>query len=129
MKVLVDTNVFVAALTDEPAHGTTAVEFLNMPHEFVTSLLNLMELRTVMTKQKRVEQDAVERTIEDIRSHIDVYAPDEEDFERAVAIQRDSLLYPTDCVLLALARGIDAELVTFDAELIDNGATAPADLL
>lgn len=129
MRVLVDTNVFVAAVTDEPERGPQAVEFLNASHGFATSLLNLMELRTVMTKKKRVEQPEVERVIEDIRSRIDVYAPDEGDFERAFEAQRDSLLYPADCVLLSLARSIDAELATFDAELIANGATAPADLL
>ncbi|MFB6302207.1 MAG: type II toxin-antitoxin system VapC family toxin [Haloferacaceae archaeon] len=83
MRVLVDTNVFVAAVTDEPDRGPQAVEFLNASHEFTTSLLNLMELRTVMTKKKRVEQPEVERVIADIQSRVDVYAPDEGDFEHA----------------------------------------------
>jgi predicted nucleic acid-binding protein len=48
MKVFVDTNVFVASLTDEPERGSVATSFLDEDHEFYTSLLNLMELRTVL---------------------------------------------------------------------------------
>jgi predicted nucleic acid-binding protein len=47
MKVFVDTNVFVASLTDEPERDSVATSFLDEDHEFYTSLLNLMELRTV----------------------------------------------------------------------------------
>ena len=39
MKVLVDTNVFVASLTEEPARGDVATEFLNQDHDFCTSIL------------------------------------------------------------------------------------------
>jgi len=55
MKVFVDTNVFIASLTDEPARGDTATQLLNEDHEFCTSILNLMEMRSVMTKKKQVE--------------------------------------------------------------------------
>ncbi|MGM0590612.1 MAG: type II toxin-antitoxin system VapC family toxin [Halobacteriota archaeon] len=55
MKVFVDTNVFLAALTDEPERGDKAVEFLNADFEFYTSILNLMELRAVLAKKKRIE--------------------------------------------------------------------------
>ena len=57
MKVFVDTNVFIASLTDEPGRGKIATQLLNKDHEFCTSILNLMEIRSVMTKKKRVEQD------------------------------------------------------------------------
>lgn len=51
MKVFVDTNVFVASLTDEPDRGDVATEFLNRDYDFCTSILNLMEIRSVMTKK------------------------------------------------------------------------------
>lgn len=44
-------------------------------------------------------------------------------------LQREELLYPIDCLLLAVARAHDADLVTFDAELQDAGALAPSDVL
>lgn len=129
MKVLVDTNVFVASLTDEPARGDVATEFLNQDHDFCTSILNLMELRSTMTKKKRVEQDRVEGVLEDIYERVDVYAPEISDQISAYDLQRDTLLYTMDCVLLALADDIDATLATFDAELLDNGGVAPAELV
>ena len=129
MKVFVDTNVFVASLTDEPGRGDVATELLNESHEFCTSILNLMEIRSVLTKKKRVEQERVEEVLTDVYGNVDIYAPEISDQIAAYSLQQDTLLYTLDCVLLALAEDIDATLVTFDAELLDNGAVPPAELL
>lgn len=123
MKVLVDTNVFVASLTDEPTRGDIATELLNQDYDFCTSILNLMEIRSVMTKKKQVEQDRVEDVLSDI------YAPEISDQISAYSLQRDTLLYTLDCVLLALAEDLDATLATFDGELLGNGAVEPNDLV
>lgn len=129
MKVLVDTNVFVASLTDEPSRGAVATEFLNGDHDYCTSLLNLMELRSVLTKKKRSEQDRVEEALEDLFEELEVYAPEISDQIEAYNLQRDTLLYTTDCLLLALADDVDATLVTFDAELLEHGAVDPDSLV
>jgi len=129
MKVFVDTNVFVASLTDEPGRGDVATELLNESHEFCTSILNLMEIRSVLTKKKRVEQERVEEVLTDVYGNVDIYAPEISDQIAAYSLQQDTLLYTLDCVLLALAEDIDATLVTFDGELLDNGAVPPAELL
>jgi len=129
MKVLVDTNVFVASLTDEPARGDVATEFLNQDHDFCTSILNLMEIRSVMTKKQQVEQDRVEDVLSDIYTQVDIYAPEISDQISAYSLQQDTLLYTLDCVLLALADDLDATLATFDGELLDNGAVEPSDLM
>ena len=129
MKVFVDTNVFVASLTDEPGRGDVATELLNESHEFCTSILNLMEIRSVLTKKKRVEQERVEEVLTDVYGNVDIYAPEISDQIAAYGLQQDTLLYTLDCVLLALAEDIDATLVTFDGELLDNGAVPPAELL
>jgi len=129
MKVFVDTNVFVASLTDEPGRGDVATELLNESHEFCTSILNLMEIRSVLTKKKRVEQEGVEEVLTDVYGNVDIYAPEISDQIAAYSLQQDTLLYTLDCVLLALAEDIDATLVTFDGELLDNGAVPPAELL
>jgi len=34
MKVFVDTNVFIASITDEPGRGDVATELLNENHDF-----------------------------------------------------------------------------------------------
>ena len=129
MKVLVDTNVFVASLTDEPGRGDVATELLNQEHDFCTSILNLMEIRSVLTKKKRVEQDRVEDVLSDIYAQVDIYAPEISDQISAYSLQQDTLLYTLDCVLLALADDLDATLATFDSELLDNGAAEPSDLI
>jgi predicted nucleic acid-binding protein len=129
MKVFVDTNVFIASITDEPGRGDVATELLNENHDFCTSILNLMEIRSVLTKKKRVEQERVEEVLADIYGRVDIYAPEISDQISAYSLQQDTLLYTLDCVLLALAEDIDATLVTFDGELLENGATSPTELM
>jgi uncharacterized protein with PIN domain len=129
MKAFVDANVFVASLTDEPDRGDIATMFLNQSHDFCTSILNLMEIRSVMTKKKKVEQQRVETVLDDISENVDVYAPEISDQITAYGRQRDTLLYTMDCVLFALADDVDATLVTFDRELLDHGGISPSNLL
>ena len=129
MKVFVDTNIFIASITDEPGRGDVATELLNESHEFCTSILNLMEIRSVLTKKKRVEQERVEEVLTDIYGRVDIYAPEISDQISAYSLQQDTLLYTLDCVLLALAEDIDATLVTFDGELLENGAISPTVLM
>lgn len=126
MTVFVDTNVFIASTTAEPGKGVIARDFLNLDLEFTTSLLNLMELRSVLAKKKRIDQPAVEETIADIGARADVYAPDSSDWLRAYDLQRETLLYTVDALLLSLAEDLDADLVTFDTELLEHGAVNPA---
>jgi uncharacterized protein with PIN domain len=65
MKLFVDTNVLIASLTDEPTRGAVATELPNEDHEFCTSIRNLMEVRSVLTKKMQVEQDRVENVLSD----------------------------------------------------------------
>lgn len=88
-----------------------------------------MEIRSVLTKKKQVEQDRVEDVIADIYNRVDIYAPEISDQIAAYTLQQDTHLYTLDCVLLALADDIGATLTTFDRELLDSGAVAPSELL
>jgi predicted nucleic acid-binding protein len=128
MKVFVDTNVFIASLTDEPTRGDVATRFLNEEYDFCTSILTLMEIRSVLTKKKRVEKERVEDVLSDIYRRVDIYAPEISDHVSAYELQRETLLYTVDCVLLALANDVEATFVTFDKELLDNGAVSPSEL-
>jgi predicted nucleic acid-binding protein len=116
-------------LTDEPGRGKIATQLLNEDHEFCTSILNRMEIRSVMTKKQRVEQDRVETMVSDIYSSVDIYAPEISDQVAAYELQRDNLLYTMDCVLLAVADDVDTTMVTFDGELLDHGGVAPEELI
>jgi predicted nucleic acid-binding protein len=84
-----------------------------------------MEVRSVLTKKKRVELADVERIVDGIAARTDVYATERDDVLNAYRLQQETLLYPVDCLLLSLADGLDARLVTFDAELQEAGAVDP----
>jgi predicted nucleic acid-binding protein len=129
MRLFLDTNVFVASLTDEPSRGDAADALLDRDCEFSTSLLNLMELRTVLAKKSPIEQSVVRGIIADIDDRIEVFYHDTTDLLDANRLQQDTLLYPLDCLLLTAADDMNATLVTFDTELIDAGAVTPEEAL
>lgn len=127
-RVFLDTNLFVASLTDEPDRGERATELMNDDFVFFTPLLNLMELRTVLTKKKRIEQPRVEDAIRRVSDRVNVVVHEPSDIVAANEFQRETLLYPMDCLILTLAEDQDATLVTFDNELINAGASAPEEI-
>lgn len=128
-RLFADTNVFVASLTAEPDRGTVATRVLDLDAEYLTGLLNLMELRTVLTKKKGIEQDQVEPVIRDIETRLEVIYHEPSDLVAANELQSETLLYPMDCLVYAVAEDQDATLVTFDSELLDAGASSPSDVL
>ena len=128
MTYFVDTNLFIATIVDEPELGPLATEVLSSDHHFLTSVLNLMELRTVLTKKQRMEPDRAQEIQSEITADIDVIIPDASDVMQANRIQQETLLYPLDSLILACARAHDATLVSFDSELLDAGATHPEDV-
>lgn len=129
MTLLVDTNVLIAATVGEPERGPVSRDLLDSDHEFATTLLNVMEYRTVLAKKKQFEQDRVEELIEGLFDRIDVYGPETGDLLEAYALQRETLLYTMDAVVLAMAKEIGAPLVTFDSELLENNAVSPEEFV
>ncbi|ELZ08029.1 PilT protein domain-containing protein [Natrinema thermotolerans DSM 11552] len=129
MKLFLDTNVVVAAVTKDTDRSETAVRLLNDFDETYTSILNLMELRTVLTKKKAFERDRVEQIEQRISSRTTVTFPDASDMVAANQLQDETLLYPMDALVLAAAHAVDATLVSFDAELREHGAERPQDLI
>ena len=125
MKCFLDTNVIVAAVTRDTDRSDAAVSVLNDGDEVYTSLLNLMELRTVLTKKKQFERGRVEQIEQRVTSRTTVTFPDASDMIEANRIQEETLLYPMDALVLSCANSIDATLVSFDAELQDHGAKHP----
>ncbi|ELY51662.1 PilT protein domain-containing protein [Natronolimnohabitans innermongolicus JCM 12255] len=129
MKPFLDTNVIVAAVTRDTERSETAVRVLNDVDETYTSVLNLMELRTVLTKKKQFERDRVERIEQRVSSRTTVTFPDASDMMTANQLQDETLRYPMDALVLAAADAVDATLLSFDGELRDHGAKRPQDLV
>ena len=125
MRVFVDTNVFIASTVDEPGRGDLASEFLNQDFEYCTTIFNTMEFRTALAKKKQVEQERVEERLVDIFEAVDIFFPSMDEMIDAHELQEETLLYPMDCMILAMANGEDTPLVTFDSELLENGAKSP----
>ncbi|KDE56345.2 twitching motility protein PilT [Halostagnicola sp. A56] len=129
MKLFVDTNLLVAATLDEDERGEMATKFLNLDRELATTILNLMEFRTVLTKKKQLDQERVERLLDGLWERITVYRHSNDDLLKSYSVQENTLLYPMDCLLLTTAEETDGVLVTFDSELQENGAVSPAEFV
>ncbi len=127
MRCFADTNVLVAVLTKDDDRATAAITVLN-EHETYTSVLNLMELRSVLSKKKRFERERVETAEARIVDRATITFPDASDIVAANRLQRETLLYPMDALILAAARAADATLVSFDAELREHGAKSPTEV-
>ena len=87
-----------------------------------------MELRTVLMKKNRLEFDRAQRIQREITRDVSVVIPDASDMVSANRVQQETLLYPLDCLILTCANSHDADLVSFDGELQDNGAIDPTDI-
>ncbi|MDR5673659.1 PIN domain-containing protein [Halalkaliarchaeum sp. AArc-GB] len=125
MKLLLDTNVLVAAVTRDTDRSDDAIELLNDTDQQFVSVLNLMELRSVLTKKKGFERDRIQQIENRIVSRTTVTFPDASDVMAANRLQSETLLYPMDALVFAAADAIDATLVSFDSELIEHGAKSP----
>ncbi|MFC7323258.1 type II toxin-antitoxin system VapC family toxin [Halorubrum rutilum] len=124
-----DTNIILATVIDDSDTADVAATLLDtQSHDFVISALTTMELRAVLTKRERLPQDDVEAIITDLTRDVNVFIPDSGDFTTAVKLQRDTLLYPMDAMILACAEGANATLVSFDSELQEHGAVAPSEV-
>lgn len=106
-----------------------ATELLNTDAELTTSLVNLMEVRTVLTKNQHLEQERAAAIEAEIRADINIVVPTAADHLSANQLQKETLLYPLDSLILACAQNHDATLVSFDRELLDAGAVHPNEIL
>lgn len=129
MKLFVDTNNFVSVVSKEADRSDESKAVLNRFKDNHTSVLNLMELRSVLAKKKNFERDRVEDIENRIVNRTNITFPDSSDILAANDLQEEKLLYPMDAIILTAADAIDATLVSFDSELQDHGAKAPQEIL
>ena len=128
MRLLLDTNILVAAVTHDTKRSERAVELLNTADEPYVSVLDLMELRSVLSKKKQFERERIAQIESRITSRATVTFPDASDMISANQLQSETLLYPMDALILAAADAVDATLVSFDTELVEHGAERPGNI-
>ena len=129
MRVLLDTNVLVAAVTRDTDRSDEAIELLDQVDDPLVSVLSLMELRSVLSKKKRFERDRIDGIENRATSRMTVIFPDASDMMATNRLQSETLLYPMDAMILSAADAADATLVSFDSELVEHGAELPQQLL
>ena len=129
MRVLLDTNVLVAAVTRDTDRSNEAIELLDQLDDPLVSVLSLMELRSVLSKKKRFERDRIDAIENRVTSRMAVTFPDASDMMAANRLQSETLLYPMDAMIFSAADAADATLVSFDSELVEHGAELPQQLL
>lgn len=129
MKLFLDTNILVAAVTDDTDRSDQATELLNEFDDTYVSVLSLMELRSVLMKKKQFDRDRIEQIENRITSRATISFLDSSDVMAANRRQSETLLYPMDALFLAAADAVDATLVTFDSEQLNHGAELPKNVL
>jgi len=89
-------------LFKEETRSKTARKILNLEVEKYTSLLNLMEIRSVLSKKKQISKDEIEMIEKDIVEGIEIIIPDSSSFIQSNELQKENYLYPSDCLILTL---------------------------
>ena len=91
MKAFFDTNVLVAAVATDEQRSTTAVRILNEIDDGYPSILNVMELRSVLAKKKAFERDRIDQIEDRIARKTTVTLPDASDIVAANQLQSKTL--------------------------------------
>jgi predicted nucleic acid-binding protein len=125
MKLFVDSNIFIAIVTDDTDRSDTARELLNSEHEFYSSIYNVMEVRNVLATKYHLNRDRIEAVERTIRTYADPVSHGSVLVQRADEIQEETYTTAMDAIMLAGADHIGGTLVTFDAELHRHGAKPP----
>ena len=115
--------------TRDTDRSETAVRALNECDESYTSILNVVEFRSVLAKKKAFERGRIDRIEDRVVRKNTVVFPDASDIVAANEYRAETLLYPMDALIFAAAESVEAPLVSFDGELIDQAAIEPVTLL
>lgn len=128
MSLFVDSNIFVAIVTDDTDRSDVARELLNSDREFYSSAYNVMEVRNVLATKYHLKRSRIEEVEQTIRTYADPVAHSSVLIQEADSIQEKTYVTAMDAIMLAAAEHIDGTLVTFDTELHRHGAKPPGEI-
>ena len=120
MIVVVDASVAAKWFIPEPG-SEAAAALLATPHEFVAPRLLQLELHSVFLKKLRrgmIDSDLAQQALRELELAIVAFRPTEELLDDAwrIAVRFGGSIY--DAIYMALARELDAYLVSADESLI-----------
>jgi len=127
IEVFLDTDCIVNVLCEEiePETGKklwlAPKEILNLISDEkltgMTSLINLMEIRSVLSLKKRWKKEDIFKREDELKRYIQIVIPEFMDHLDADEIQRKLWLTPIDSLILALARKENSTLISRDRSL------------
>ncbi|MCK4309971.1 MAG: PIN domain-containing protein [Methanomicrobia archaeon] len=121
-RYLFDTDILINWLAEEKSLWKAPLSLITLHEEgkidIFISLLSFFELRFVLRRKKKFEDDVIENAIVDMSSKFNVSVPDSLVLLKANKLQANHPLDPFDSILLALAKTINVDaLITRDKEL------------
>ena len=120
-RCLFDTDVLINWLVKEDCLWKAPLDLIVLHEEekidIFVSLLSFLELRFVLRRKKKIEDDVIDDAIIDMSSTFNVSVPSSVVLLKANDLQSSHHLDPFDAILLALAETINVNvLVTRDKE-------------
>ena len=129
MRLFLDSNIFIAIVTDDTDRSDVARTLLNTDREFYSSIYSLMEIRNVLATKYRYNRSEIEQIEQTVRAYAEPVSQGSILLQQADDIQRETYVTAMDALMLASAEHIDGTLVTFDTELHRHGALPPEELV
>ena len=129
MRFFVDSNIFIAIVTDDTDRSDVARTLLNTDREFYSSIYSLMQIRNVLATKYRYNRSEIEQIEQTVRAYAEPVSQGSILLQQADDIQRETYVTAMDALMLASAEHIDGTLVTFDTELHRHGALPPEELV
>ena len=129
MRLFLDSNIFIAIVTDDTDRSDVARTLLNTDREFYSSIYSLMEIRNVLATKYRYNRSEIEQIEQTVRAYAEPVSQGSILLQQADDIQRETYVTAMDALMLASAEHIDGTLVTFDTERHRHGALPPEELV
>jgi predicted nucleic acid-binding protein len=129
MTVFLDSNIFIAIVTDDTDRSDGARALLNTDREFYSSIYSLMEIRNVLATKYQYNRSEIEQIEQTVRAYAEPVSHSSILLQQADDIQQETYVTAMDALMLASAEHIDGTLVTFDTELHRHGAIPPEELV
>ena len=129
MSLFIDSNVFIAIVTDDTDRSDIARRLLNADRTFYSSIYSIMEVRNVLATKYQFTREEIEAVEQRIRIYAEPVSHSSILVQKADEIQEQTYVTAMDAIMLASATQIDGTLVSFDTELHRYGAVPPEDIL
>ncbi len=129
-KIFLDTDVIINWIAKEEDPNTDFKLWIG-PYEIIklvengeiqayTSIINIFEIRFVLRRKKKFEEDKIMEFVSDLYSKININVPDSIDILMANQIQEENPFDPFDSMSYVVASTIPANVISRDRDFIEQ---------